>query len=56
MPGEHPGYTPDERVVVSGRVVTSKGPGTAFEFALSLVEQLGGAVLRDKVAGPLFVQ
>ncbi len=56
MPGRHPGYAPDERVVVSGRVVTSKGPGTAFEFALSLVEQLGGAALRDKVAGPLFVK
>jgi 4-methyl-5(b-hydroxyethyl)-thiazole monophosphate biosynthesis len=52
----HSGYAPDERVVVSGKVVTSKGPGTAFEFALSLVEQLGGSALRDKVAAPLFLK
>lgn len=30
----------EERVVWDGSVVTSRGPGTAFEFALSLVEHL----------------
>jgi 4-methyl-5(b-hydroxyethyl)-thiazole monophosphate biosynthesis len=35
-------YT-EERVVVDGRVVTSRGPGTAIEFALTLVEQLVGS-------------
>ena len=29
-----------DRVVESGRVTTSRGPGTAIEFALALVEQL----------------
>eukprot|EP00878_Enallax_costatus_P040370 GHUV01046555.1.p1 GENE.GHUV01046555.1~~GHUV01046555.1.p1 ORF type:complete len:174 (-),score=44.88 GHUV01046555.1:180-701(-) len=31
-----------ERVVVDGKLTTSRGPGTAFEFALSLVKQLYG--------------
>ena len=35
------GATPsEERVVVDGTVTTSRGPGTAIEFALSLVAQL----------------
>lgn len=56
MTGSHAGtYLPDERVVVSGRIVTSKGPGTAFEFALTLVEILGGVELRRKVAAAMFV-
>lgn len=29
----------EERVVVDGRVVTSRGPGTALEFALTVVER-----------------
>ncbi|MBU0677284.1 MAG: DJ-1/PfpI family protein [Verrucomicrobia bacterium] len=28
----------DERVVVDGNILTGKGPGTAFEFALKLIE------------------
>lgn len=31
-----------QRVVVDGKLTTSRGPGTAFEFALSLVKQLYG--------------
>ena len=32
----------EERVVVDGHIVTSRGPGTALEFALKLVEILFG--------------
>jgi 4-methyl-5(b-hydroxyethyl)-thiazole monophosphate biosynthesis len=32
----------DERVVVDGSIITSRGPGTALEFALALVEKLSG--------------
>ena len=40
-------------VVVDGKVITSRGPGTAMEFALVLVEQLLGRGARDKVEAPL---
>ena len=39
----------DEAVVVDGRVVTSKGPGTAMDFALTLIELLSGRGRRDQV-------
>lgn len=32
----------DTRVVVDGQVITSRGPGTAFEFALTLAKHLCG--------------
>ncbi len=35
----------DQRVVRDGHLVTSRGPGTALEFALALVEALGHADL-----------
>jgi 4-methyl-5(b-hydroxyethyl)-thiazole monophosphate biosynthesis len=43
----------DEAVVVDGRVVTSRGPGTAMDFALTLIEQLLGADKRREVESPL---
>lgn len=42
-----------ERVVRSGNITTSIGPGSTFEFALDIVEQLLGADARAKTAGPL---
>ncbi|MEW5312454.1 MAG: hypothetical protein WDW38_004088 [Sanguina aurantia] len=41
------------RVVVDGLLTTSRGPGTAFEFALSLVSQLYGPEKSQVVAGPM---
>ncbi|MEJ2393653.1 MAG: DJ-1/PfpI family protein [Candidatus Thiodiazotropha sp.] len=38
-----------ERVVRDDKVVTSRGPGTAMDFALELVELLVGKVKRDEV-------
>lgn len=35
------GYTQD-RVATSNRVITSRGPGTAMEFAFELLRELGG--------------
>lgn len=43
----------DRAVVVDGKVVTSKGPGTAMDFALTLVELLAGGETRRKVEGGL---
>lgn len=39
----------EEPVVVDGRIVTSRGPGTAIDFALTLIELLAGRELRDSV-------
>ena len=46
----YPGFAPElggadyreDRVVCDGRVMTSRGPGTAMEFALAIVERLAG--------------
>ena len=43
------------RVVTSGLVTTSQGPGTAIEFALALVEQLVGAATADKLRSAMIV-
>jgi len=39
----------DAPVEVDGKVVTSRGPGTAMDFALQLVEILQGRATRDSV-------
>jgi 4-methyl-5(b-hydroxyethyl)-thiazole monophosphate biosynthesis len=38
-----------QAVVRDGTVLTSRGPGTAMDFALALIETLAGRALRDKV-------
>ncbi|KAI0688389.1 DJ-1 [Cytidiella melzeri] len=43
----------EDPVVVSGKLVTSRGPGTTFLFALTLVELLCGKEKRAEVAGPM---
>jgi 4-methyl-5(b-hydroxyethyl)-thiazole monophosphate biosynthesis len=39
----------EDSVVIDGKVVTSRGPGTAVPFALSLIELLEGAPARRAV-------
>ncbi len=39
----------DEKVVVSDNIITGRGPGVAIDFALKLIEILGGEELRNKV-------
>jgi len=43
----------EESVVISGHLVTSRGPGTAFPFALTLVELVCGFEKRKAVSGPM---
>jgi len=44
-----------ERVVVDGKIITSRGPGTALTFILMIVEILAGKEKRNEVKGPMIV-
>ncbi len=43
----------DQAVVKDGNVITSRGPGTAMDFALALIETLCGSDKRREVEDPL---
>ncbi|HBG57561.1 MAG TPA: DJ-1 family protein [Porphyromonadaceae bacterium] len=53
----YPGFEPEligaqvtgENVVVDGNMITGKGPGLVFDFALRLVEQIAGMPTRREV-------
>jgi 4-methyl-5(b-hydroxyethyl)-thiazole monophosphate biosynthesis len=49
------GTVVEERVVVDGTLVTSRGPGTAVEFALELVAILRGQTVRAELATRMLV-
>ena len=42
-------YVDDEKVVVDGNIITSRGPGTTFEFAYKILDVVGASsgVLRE---------
>jgi len=43
----------EDAVVIDGKVFTSRGPGTAMDFALAIIEILVGKDKRDEVAAGL---
>ena len=43
----------EDAVVQDGKVITSRGPGTAMDFALALIENLVGKEKRDQVEAAL---
>ena len=43
------------RVLRSGKVITSQGPGTSIEFALELVAELSGRATADEIAAAMVV-
>lgn len=45
----------DNRIVVDGNVITSRGPGTSLEFALAIVEKLSGRQKALEIAKAMFV-
>ena len=49
-------YTEDQQVVVDGKLVTSRGPGTAFAFGLKLVELLVDKKTSDEIKAGMLVQ
>ncbi|RKZ97125.1 MAG: DJ-1 family protein [Gammaproteobacteria bacterium] len=53
-PGDWPAISLcDDAVVVDGDVLTSKGPGTAMDFALTIIEYLTDQVTRNRVEAEL---
>lgn len=44
-----------DNVVVDDKIITSRGPATAMEFSLSLIELLVGKNKRNEVAGALLL-
>lgn len=40
----------ENRVVIDGNLITSRGPGTSIEFALVIVEKLFGRKLALEIA------
>uniref|UniRef100_A0A1A9W8B5 DJ-1/PfpI domain-containing protein n=1 Tax=Glossina brevipalpis TaxID=37001 RepID=A0A1A9W8B5_9MUSC len=49
-------YVDDQKVIQDGKLITSRGPGTAFEFALKISEVLAGEEKRNEVAKALLLQ
>jgi 4-methyl-5(b-hydroxyethyl)-thiazole monophosphate biosynthesis len=45
----------DKRVVVSGNVITSQGPGTSLEFAIVLVETLFGRAAAKSIQDAMLI-
>lgn len=46
----------EDRVVNDGKMITSRGPGTTFEFALKIVEKLQGAEKANSLVSPMLVK
>lgn len=46
----------EDKVVVDGKLITSRGPGTAFDFALNIVEQLQGREKAVEVAKAMLLE
>ena len=60
-PGFEKNFSPavnfsSERVVVDGNIITSRGPGSALEFALELVEKLAGKEKAEALGEGLLVK
>jgi putative intracellular protease/amidase len=45
-----------DRVVIDDNIITRRGPGTALDFALTLVETLAGPAKRTEIARAMLVE
>ena len=51
------GYTySEDRVVQDGKLITSRGPGTCFEFALKIVEVLVSKEKAESLVAPMLIK
>lgn len=55
MNGSHYSYS-ENRVEQDGLILTSRGPGTSFEFALAIVTALSGKEVAEQVKAPLVLR
>ncbi|KAK2110171.1 Protein deglycase DJ-1zDJ-1 [Saguinus oedipus] len=55
MNGGHYAYS-ENRVEKDGMILTSRGPGTSFEFALAIIEALNGKEVAAQVKAPLVLK
>jgi 4-methyl-5(b-hydroxyethyl)-thiazole monophosphate biosynthesis len=46
----------EETVVIDGNIITSQGPGTSFQFALSIIALIEGGEKADSLASSMIVQ
>ncbi|KAK3782724.1 hypothetical protein RRG08_037723 [Elysia crispata] len=46
----------EDRVVVDGKFITSRAPGTCFEFALAIIEQIQGKDKAKSLIDPLLIK
>jgi 4-methyl-5(b-hydroxyethyl)-thiazole monophosphate biosynthesis len=44
-----------ESAVIDGNVVTGKGPGLVFDFALAIVKVLKGKAVAEEIAGGMLL-
>ena len=49
------GYHPEDSVVIDGKVITSRGPGTAMTFALEIVGILCGEETQAQISSQLLL-
>lgn len=45
----------EDRVQKDGHVITSRGPGTTFDFAFAIVEDLMGQAKVDEIKKPMLI-
>ncbi|NWS54328.1 PARK7 deglycase, partial [Chunga burmeisteri] len=55
LPPAHYCYS-ESRVEKDGNILTSRGPGTSFEFGLAIVETLMGKEVAEQVKAPLILK
>jgi len=48
-------YVKEDKVVLDGNLLTSQGPGTAFDFALAIVKEVVGAAKEAEVRGAMLL-
>jgi 4-methyl-5(b-hydroxyethyl)-thiazole monophosphate biosynthesis len=54
LESEMEGAIPSEGSVVrDGKLITSRGPATAMDFALAIIDELKGSAVRDEIAADL---